>query len=71
MKNIEEKKEFIDYVQMKDIQISDIEAMFDSVYSGPLANYIKGGVHDDDDPGAFRIKSGGLAGRLWLKRKVI
>jgi hypothetical protein len=46
--------------------------MLDSVYSGPLADFIKdGNVHNDDDLGAFRIKSGGLAGRIWFRKNDI
>jgi hypothetical protein len=67
----EAKQEFYDMVARRGIEISDFEAMLDSVYSGPLANFIKGGVHNDDDPGLFRIKSGGLAGRIWNRKKFI
>jgi hypothetical protein len=68
----EDKRDFYDMVSNRVIEISDFQAMFDSVSSGPLADFIKSGkVHDDDDPGAFRIKSGGLAGRLWYRKKII
>ena len=68
----EAKREFYDMVARQAIEISDFEAMLDSVRSGPLADFIKSGkVHDDDDPGAFRVKSGGLAGRLWHRKKII
>jgi hypothetical protein len=67
----EAKQEFYDMVARRGIEISDFEAMLDSVYSGPLADFIKGGVHNDDDPGAFRIKSGGIAGRIWNRKKFI
>jgi uncharacterized protein YfkK (UPF0435 family) len=68
----EDRRDFYDMVSNREIEISDFEAMFDSVSSGPLADFIKSGkVHDDDDPGAFRVKSGGLAGRLWYRKKII
>ena len=67
-----DRRDFYDMVSNRVIEISDFQAMFDSVSSGPLADFIKAGkVHDDDDPGAFRIKSGGLAGRLWYRKKII
>jgi len=69
--NQEGKKELYDMAKRRGIEISDFEAMLDSVYSGPLADFIKRGVHNDDDPGLFRIKSGGLAGRIWNRKKFI
>jgi uncharacterized protein YfkK (UPF0435 family) len=70
--NEQDKRDFYDMVSSREIEISDFQAMFDSVSSGPLADFIKAGkVHNDDDPTAFRVESGGLAGRLWYRKKII
>jgi hypothetical protein len=68
-----EKKYYANRIYKHGVIISNVDDMFDALSSGPLHDYIKSETwrSDDEDPGAFRVKSSGLGGRLWKNRKLI
>lgn len=61
-----------DYMKKHDVHVTNFDGMVKDLQSGPLKNFFDNeNIHNDDDPGGFRTKSGGLGGRLWSRKKII
>ena len=61
-----------DYMRSFDVHVTDFDGMVRDLQNGPLKDFFDNeNIHSDDDPGGFRIKSGGLSGRLWSKKKIV
>jgi hypothetical protein len=61
-----------DYMMKSDVHVTDFDGMIKDMQGGPLKDFFDNeNIHDDDDPGGFRIKSGGLSGRLWKRKKIV
>lgn len=54
----------------KGLILSSVDGLIDELDKGALGNYLDN-YNMDGDVGAFRTESGGLAGRVWTKKKII
>jgi len=61
-----------DYMRKSDVHVTNFDGMVRDLQNGPLKDFFDNeNIHNDDDPGGFRIKSGGLSGRLWSRKKIV